>query len=54
MRIYIDTETGTWGALDSLRVVTMLPEQMEILVDMSDSELCRLGLERGQRVETDS
>lgn len=51
MKIWIDTNTGTWGALEGLVVVEMdalNPAQTEVLVnDWADSEINALGLAVG-------
>ena len=51
MKIWIDTNTGTWGALEGLVVLEMdalNPAQTEVLVnDWADSEINALGLAVG-------
>jgi hypothetical protein len=54
MKIWIDTNTGTWGALEGLVVLEMdalNPAQTEVLVnDWADSEINALGLAVGKPV----
>ena len=40
MLIYIDTETGTWGiGEDNLLIFDATPDEGEMLLEMSDSEI---------------
>jgi hypothetical protein len=51
--IWIDTETGTWGALDGLMVVNVgssSPLSVDDLDEMSDSEINEVGKTYGLSV----
>lgn len=50
MLIYIDTETGSWGTAEKeLVVFDAEDEECEMLMGMSDSEVCRWGIDNRHR-----
>lgn len=52
-RIWIDTETGTYGNIDSLVIAHVHEETLALMEDgsMSDSEISDLGRVRGVRLD---
>lgn len=50
MKIYIDTQTGTWGQADNLVLMEVTEAQVEDLQDRPDSTIINFGLEHGAAV----
>ena len=54
MRIWIDTDSGTWGAVETLRICDVDDEGCDVLDIASDSERNDFGLRFGRKVRDDN
>ena len=50
MKIYIDTDNGTFGQADHLVIAEVTEAQLEDLQDRPDSHIINFGLEHGHAV----
>lgn len=51
MRIWVDTNTGTWGEVTGLHLLDINDDQLEDFADMSDSDRSRIAEDKGQGVQ---
>ncbi len=46
-RIWIDTDTGSWGDADNLVIMDATEAEVEEFQDMTDNDICNFGQDFG-------